>query len=261
MTENCGVSHCHAAGRAAAGHRGPALRRRARAALDPANGEIQVQEPRHDARLLQGARADARGARPTTAGCTPATRAQLDAEGNLKITGRVKDLFKTSKGKYVAPAPIEDRLVMHARGRGLLRHRRQPRPAAGLVMLNVEAAKSAGDAARRRASSRPSLAAHLNGDQRHARPARAARLPGRDDRALDGRQRPHHADLQGQAQPRRRGLRRPLRALGRSAPAGRLALRPMTAAAPRAKVARPLGLNPRERRAGRAQSAFSGIFR
>jgi long-chain acyl-CoA synthetase len=37
----------------------------------------------------------------------------LDAEGNLRITGRVKDLFKTSKGKYVAPAPIEDRLVMH----------------------------------------------------------------------------------------------------------------------------------------------------
>ena len=35
----------------------------------------------------------------------------LDAEGNLRITGRVKDLFKTSKGKYVAPAPIEDRLV------------------------------------------------------------------------------------------------------------------------------------------------------
>ena len=37
----------------------------------------------------------------------------LDATGNLKITGRVKDLFKTSKGKYVAPAPIEDKLVMH----------------------------------------------------------------------------------------------------------------------------------------------------
>jgi long-chain acyl-CoA synthetase len=38
----------------------------------------------------------------------------LDAQGNLKITGRVKDLFKTSKGKYVAPAPIEDKLVMHS---------------------------------------------------------------------------------------------------------------------------------------------------
>jgi long-chain acyl-CoA synthetase len=37
----------------------------------------------------------------------------LDAEGNLKITGRVKDLFKTGKGKYVAPAPIEDKLAMH----------------------------------------------------------------------------------------------------------------------------------------------------
>ena len=28
----------------------------------------------------------------------------------MKITGRVKDLFKTSKAKYVAPAPIEMKL-------------------------------------------------------------------------------------------------------------------------------------------------------
>jgi long-subunit acyl-CoA synthetase (AMP-forming) len=32
------------------------------------------------------------------------------ADGLLKITGRVKELFKTSKGKYVAPAPIENKL-------------------------------------------------------------------------------------------------------------------------------------------------------
>lgn len=32
---------------------------------------------------------------------------EIDAEGYLTITGRVKDLFKTSKGKYVAPVPIE----------------------------------------------------------------------------------------------------------------------------------------------------------
>ncbi len=32
---------------------------------------------------------------------------QVDSEGFLKITGRVKDLFKTAKGKYVAPTPIE----------------------------------------------------------------------------------------------------------------------------------------------------------
>lgn len=31
----------------------------------------------------------------------------IDSEGFLKITGRVKDLFKTAKGKYVAPSPIE----------------------------------------------------------------------------------------------------------------------------------------------------------
>ena len=31
----------------------------------------------------------------------------INDEGFLKITGRVKDLFKTSKGKYVAPSPIE----------------------------------------------------------------------------------------------------------------------------------------------------------
>jgi len=35
----------------------------------------------------------------------------MDSEGNLKITGRVKELFKTAKGKYVAPAPIEGKLL------------------------------------------------------------------------------------------------------------------------------------------------------
>lgn len=34
----------------------------------------------------------------------------IDQQGFLKITGRVKDLFKTSKAKYVAPAPIEMKL-------------------------------------------------------------------------------------------------------------------------------------------------------
>lgn len=36
---------------------------------------------------------------------------EIDAEGRLRITGRVKEIFKTEKGKYVAPAPIENRLV------------------------------------------------------------------------------------------------------------------------------------------------------
>lgn len=34
----------------------------------------------------------------------------LDAQGNLRITGRKKELLKTSTGKYVAPVPIENAL-------------------------------------------------------------------------------------------------------------------------------------------------------
>ncbi|MFK7904226.1 MAG: AMP-binding protein [Chitinophagales bacterium] len=35
---------------------------------------------------------------------------EIDANGYLKITGRVKDIFKTAKAKYVAPSPIELKL-------------------------------------------------------------------------------------------------------------------------------------------------------
>jgi long-chain acyl-CoA synthetase len=34
-------------------------------------------------------------------------KGKVDADGYLYITGRVKDIFKTLKGKYVAPGPIE----------------------------------------------------------------------------------------------------------------------------------------------------------
>lgn len=37
-------------------------------------------------------------------------RGEIDEMNRLKLTGRVKELFKTSKGKYVAPAPIENML-------------------------------------------------------------------------------------------------------------------------------------------------------
>jgi len=37
-----------------------------------------------------------------------------DADGSLKISGRVKEIFKTGKGKYVAPFPIESRLLADA---------------------------------------------------------------------------------------------------------------------------------------------------
>ena len=36
---------------------------------------------------------------------------EYDEQGRLRITGRIKELFKISKGKYVAPAPIENKLM------------------------------------------------------------------------------------------------------------------------------------------------------
>jgi len=71
-------------------------------------------------------------------------------DGLLKITGRAKELFKTDKGKYVAPAPIENRLNVHpmielslVSGVG--------RPAAyGLVVLAEDARAQVGDAEFRR---------------------------------------------------------------------------------------------------------------
>ncbi len=40
-------------------------------------------------------------------------KGERDANGLLRLTGRVKELFKTSKGKYIAPAPIENLLNAH----------------------------------------------------------------------------------------------------------------------------------------------------
>jgi long-subunit acyl-CoA synthetase (AMP-forming) len=38
-------------------------------------------------------------------------KGEVDADGYVRITGRLKDIFKTEKGKYVAPAPIEAKIM------------------------------------------------------------------------------------------------------------------------------------------------------
>ena len=62
-------------------------------------------------------------------------RAAMDGEGYMRITGRVKELFKTSKAKYVAPVPIESLMLQNqlieqicVMGSGL------PKPMAVLVL-------------------------------------------------------------------------------------------------------------------------------
>lgn len=38
-------------------------------------------------------------------------KGKMDSEGFITITGRLKDIFKTDKGKYVSPAPIESKIM------------------------------------------------------------------------------------------------------------------------------------------------------
>jgi long-chain acyl-CoA synthetase len=85
---------------------------------------------------------------------------ELDADGNLRITGRVKDLFKTSKGKYVAPAPIEDRLVMHAAIEACCVTGANLGQPLALLMLNAEAGARAASLGGR-AELEASLGTHL----------------------------------------------------------------------------------------------------
>src|SRR4030095_14255189 len=80
---------------------------------------------------------------------------------NLRITGRVKDVFKTSKGKYVAPAPIEDRLVMNGAVEACIVTGANLGQPLGIVMLNADAATRAQNAGQRQAME-ASLTAHLD---------------------------------------------------------------------------------------------------
>jgi long-chain acyl-CoA synthetase len=72
----------------------------------------------------------------------------------------VKDIFKTGKGKYVAPAPIEDKLVMHAAVEACCVTGANLGQPLALVMLNMEAARRAADAPGR-TELEASLASHL----------------------------------------------------------------------------------------------------
>lgn len=111
MTENCGVSHSTLPGGASVGSVGlpyEGVERR----IDPESGEIQMRCPA----LMQGyyQSPEQTAESITTDGwLRTGDKGRCDAQGHLTITGRVKDIFKTSKGKYVAPAPIEELLVAH----------------------------------------------------------------------------------------------------------------------------------------------------
>ncbi|MBP5969310.1 MULTISPECIES: AMP-binding protein [Pseudomonas] len=112
MTEGCGYSHICLPGEYKQGWIGkpcPDVEVR----ID-ASGEVQV---RSQANMLGYFKEPQKTAEPLTADGFLRTgdKGEQDAEGRLRLTGRLKEIFKTSKGKYVAPAPIENRLAVHSR--------------------------------------------------------------------------------------------------------------------------------------------------
>ncbi|WP_341891278.1 AMP-binding protein [Variovorax sp. YR752] len=158
MTENCGVSHSTLPGVQRPGTVGVPLEG-VQSRLDPASGEIQMKSPG----LMLGYYKEEALTRETF---TPdgwlhtGDKGRMESDGCLRITGRVKDLFKTSKGKYVAPAPIEDRLVMHATVEACVVTGANLGQPLGIVMLNADAAQRARDGAAR-AAMEAALAEHL----------------------------------------------------------------------------------------------------
>jgi len=77
-----------------------------------ANGELQIKSPMN----MIGYYKDPRGTEDafTADGfLRTGDLVEIEADGVVRIVGRIKEQFKTSKGKYVAPAPIEMKLAAH----------------------------------------------------------------------------------------------------------------------------------------------------
>ena len=158
MTENCGISHATLADMKRPGTVGLPYDG-VESRIDAQTGEIQV---RHGALMLGYYKEPALTAAAFTSDGWLHTgdKGSLDADGCLRVTGRVKDLFKTSKGKYVAPAPIEDRLVTNPAVEACcVVGANYPQPFA-LLMLNEGAVAKSRDAAGR-AALEDAMANHL----------------------------------------------------------------------------------------------------
>jgi len=158
MTENLGASHISdgtPGGVGTVGRPYDAVQCR----IAPENGEIQVKAPwtmlgyYKEPEMTRGVLGD-------DGWLHTGDKGAVDARGQLKITGRVKDLFKTSKGKYVAPAPIEDKLVMNNAVEACCVTGANLGQPLALLMLNADAAKKAMDSAGK-AEIEASLTDHL----------------------------------------------------------------------------------------------------
>ncbi|WP_027995815.1 AMP-binding protein [Simplicispira psychrophila] len=158
MTENLAISHLTVPGQNQQGSVGPVydgVEHR----IDPQTGEIQMR----NAALMLGYYKDpekTREAFTADGWLRTGDEGRIDAQGCLHITGRLKDLFKTDKGKYVAPAPIEDKLGAHAAIEACVVAGANLSRPLGLVMLSAAAVARTADPAGR-VELEASLAQHL----------------------------------------------------------------------------------------------------
>ena len=158
MTENCAISHATLPGSYAPGTVGLPYEG-VESRVNPETGEIQMRSPA----LMQGyyREPEMTAAAMTADGwLRTGDKGQIDAKGLLSITGRVKDMFKTSKGKYIAPAPIEDLLVINDGVEACCVTGANFAQPFAVCMLSQDAAKSSEDSAKRQALEK-SLTLHL----------------------------------------------------------------------------------------------------
>jgi long-subunit acyl-CoA synthetase (AMP-forming) len=136
MTENFGYSHGSRPGEVRVGYVGHCNPGVICRIAD--NGEVQVKSP---GQMMGYYKNPEKTAEDMTDDGFLKTgdRGEIDEQGRLKITGRVKELFKTSKGKYVAPVPIEQKLNRHPKVEVIcVTGPSQPQPFA-LLMLSLDA--------------------------------------------------------------------------------------------------------------------------
>mmetsp|Transcript_56831 Transcript_56831/g.138339 ORF Transcript_56831/g.138339 Transcript_56831/m.138339 type:complete len:564 (-) Transcript_56831:216-1907(-) len=143
MTENFNYSHMSMPGKARVGYVGNAYSDvECRIASD---GEIQVKTPGKMMGYYKNPEATKESI--TEDGWVrTGDKGALDNQKRLKITGRTKEIFKTSKGKYVAPAPLENELISnHLVELACVGGKSQPQPFAILQLSEGPKEKATSD--------------------------------------------------------------------------------------------------------------------
>lgn len=158
MTENFSLSHSTRPGQARAGYVGHPWEGVV-CKLSP-EGEVLVKSPTGMMGYFKEAE-KTREALDEDGFLRTGDLGQIDEAGRLRIVGRAKEQFKTSKGKYVAPAPIENKLSLHPSIEAICVTGPSFAQPFAIAVLNAADLTAAREAAARAALT-ASLAAHLS---------------------------------------------------------------------------------------------------